>query len=100
MNAITIVIIIAAVMLLQGIGLYLVLRRRENDLPKDDGQGLMLLQNQMEKLERSLDARMHESSREMHETVRSQLGESSRLIREITAEITSVKEIGRLIDQT
>lgn len=95
MNAITIVIIIAAVMLLQGIGLYLVLRRRENDLPKDDGQGLMLLQNQMEKLERSLDARMHESSREMHETVRSQLGESSRLIREITAEITSVKEIGR-----
>lgn len=95
MNAITIVIIVAVVMLLQGIGLYIVLRRRENDVPKDDGQGLMLLQNQMEKLERSLDARMHESSREIHETVRSQLGESSRLIREITAEITSVKEIGR-----
>ncbi|HEY1041916.1 MAG TPA: DNA recombination protein RmuC [Candidatus Paceibacterota bacterium] len=95
MNAITIVIIVAIVMLLQGIGLYIVLRRRENDVPKDDGQGLMLLQNQMEKLERSLDARMHESSREIHETVRSQLGESSRLIRDITAEITSVKEIGR-----
>lgn len=95
MNPLTIVIIIAVVMLLQGVGLYIVLRRRENGAPKDDGQGLMLIQNQMEKLERSLDARMHESSRQMHETVQGQLGESSRLIREITQEITSVKEIGR-----
>ncbi len=62
---------------------------------KDDTQGLMLLQNQMEKLERSLDTRMHASTKEMHETVRAQLGESSKLIKEITQEITSVKEIGR-----
>lgn len=95
MNVITVVIIVAVLILLQGIGLWLVMRRRENAAPKDDGQGLLLIQNQMEKLERALDARMHESSREIHETVRSQLGESSRLIKEITAEITSVKEIGR-----
>jgi DNA recombination protein RmuC len=49
----------------------------------------------MEKLERSLDARMSESSRNVNETMRSQLGESAKLIREITQEITSVKEIGR-----
>ena len=95
MNVITVVIIVAILILLQGIGLWLVMRRRENAAPKDDGQGLLLIQNQMEKLERALDARMHESSREIHETVRSQLGESSRLIKEITQEITSVKEIGR-----
>jgi DNA recombination protein RmuC len=46
-------------------------------------------------MERALDSRMAESQRSMHETVRSQLGESSRLIKEITEEITSVKEIGR-----
>lgn len=55
----------------------------------------MLLQKQMENLERALDTRMNESSRQMHETVRAQFGESSRLIKEITQEITSVKEIGR-----
>ncbi|HRH55566.1 MAG TPA: DNA recombination protein RmuC [Candidatus Paceibacterota bacterium] len=96
MDVITIVIIVAVVMILQGVGLWLVLRRRENERSeKEDGAGLMLIQNQMEKLERALDARMHESSKEMHDTVRSQLGESSRLIKEITQEITSVKEIGR-----
>jgi DNA recombination protein RmuC len=60
-----------------------------------DTQGMVLLQKQMETLEHSLDSRMHESSKQMHETVRGQLGESSRLIKEITQEITSVKEIGR-----
>ena len=57
--------------------------------------GMMLLQKQIENLASSLDARMSESSRNVNETVRNQLGESSRLIREITQELTSVKEIGR-----
>jgi DNA recombination protein RmuC len=62
---------------------------------KEDTQGLILIQKQMENLERSLDTRMHTSTKEIHETVRAQLGESSKLIKEITQEITSVKEIGR-----
>jgi DNA recombination protein RmuC len=62
---------------------------------KEDGQGMVLLQHQMQELARSLDTRLHESSKQMHETMRSQLGESTRIIREITQEITSVKEIGR-----
>lgn len=96
MDIFVIALIILGALLLQGFGLWFVMRRREQEAaPKDEGQGLMLLQNQMEKLERALDARMHESSREIHDTVRSQLGESARLIREITQEITSVKEIGR-----
>jgi len=61
---------------------------------EDAGQGLMLMQR-LESMERALDSRMAESSRQTHETMRSQLGESSRLIKEITEEITSVKEIGR-----
>ena len=68
---------------------------RKPEVPKEDGQGMMLLQNQMQELSRSLDSRLHESSKQMHETMRSQLGESTRIIKEITQEITSVKEIGR-----
>lgn len=98
MSLFSIALIILALMLVQGIGLYLVAKRQErvNEqlAPKDD-TGLLMLQKQLESLERSLDSRMHESSKQMHETMRSQLGESSRLIKEITEEITSVKEIGR-----
>lgn len=63
--------------------------------PESDTQGLVLLQGQMQELARALDSRMHESSKQMHETMRTQLGESTRIIKEITQEITSVKEIGR-----
>ncbi len=93
MNALTIGLIVLGLMFFQGIGLWLVLRRREEK--KEEDQTAPLMMQRLESLERSLDSRMAESSRQMHETMRSQLGESSRLIKEITEEITSVKEIGR-----
>lgn len=92
MDLLTVSLILLGLFFLQGIGLYLMFRRKEG---KEDAGGLSLIQKQMESLERSLDSRMAESSKQVHDTVRSQLGESSRLIREITEEITSVKEIGR-----
>ena len=73
---------------------YFVFLRQAPKQP-EDSQSLVLLQNQMQELARSLDNRMHESSRQMQETMRGQHGESARLIKEITQEITSVKEIGR-----
>lgn len=93
MSLFTVSIIVLVLVFFQGVGLWLILRRREER--KDDSSGLLLLQKQIENLERGLDSRMSESSRQMNDTMRSQLGESSRLIKEITEEITSVKEIGR-----
>ncbi len=96
MNTLSIALIVLGLVFLQGVGLWLILRRKESQ--KDHAQesgGLLMLQKQIENLERSLDSRMNESSKQVNETMRSQLGESSRLIREITEEITSVKEIGR-----
>lgn len=94
MEIFTIALIVLAAVFLNGIALYFLLRGKEG---KTEGgsDGLMLLQKQMESMERMLDSRMAESSKQVHETMRSQLGESSRLIKEITQEITSVKEIGR-----
>jgi DNA recombination protein RmuC len=98
---------VLAFVFVQGIGLYVIARRQQKVqeelqqnltatiAPGQSDQALLLLQKQLESLERSLDSRMSESSKQMHETVRAQLGESSRLIKEITEEITSVKEIGR-----
>jgi DNA recombination protein RmuC len=61
---------------------------------KDTG-GFVLLQQQMQELTRTLDARVSESSKSMQESAQRQFSESARIIKEITQEITSVKEIGR-----
>lgn len=95
MNTLTVVLIILGLVIVvaQGVVLYIVLRRRE--MPAEEGNGLMLLQAQMQELARTLDNRVSESSRAMQEHAHRQFSESSRLIKEITQEVTSVKEIGR-----
>lgn len=75
-----------------GIALYFTLRRRESP---QESNGMVLLQQQIQELARTLDARVSESSRAMQENSHRQFSESARLIKEITQEVTSVKEIGR-----
>lgn len=93
MNIVTIVLIVLVLLVVQGVGLYLLMRRRET--PAEDGGAMVLLQQQLQNLERTLDARVSESSRAMQENSHRQFSESARLIKEITQEVTSVKEIGR-----
>jgi len=96
MNITEIGILIIVLLIVQGIGLWLISRNRKDD-PKagTSDASMLLLQQQVQDMARSLDARVSESGKQMNDTMRSQLGESARLIKEITAEITSVKEIGR-----
>lgn len=96
MNLLTISLIVLALLFVQGIGLYLVLKRREVLEPEDNATPLLM--QRLEGLERTLDSRLSDSAKQMHETMRSQLGESARmqeLLKDLTADITSVKEIGR-----
>jgi DNA recombination protein RmuC len=93
MDITTIGILIIVLLLVQRVGLWFIFGRQKK-APETDGTGALLMQR-LEGLERSLDSRMNESSKQMHDTMRTQLGESSRLIKEITTELTSVKEIGR-----
>ncbi len=94
MSIISVALIVFVLIVVQSIGLYFILRRRE-ETPKDDGAGMILLQQQMQELARTLDARVAESSKAMQESSHRQFSESNRLIKEITQEVTSVKEIGR-----
>lgn len=94
MNLFTLALVVLALLLVQGVGLYLILRRRESE-PKEEGSGMLLLQQQLQNLEKTLDARVSESAKAMQENAHRQFTESSRLIKEITQEVTSVKEIGR-----
>lgn len=91
MDAVTVLAILILIVLIGGF--VLVLRR--NTGKPEEGQGMVLLQQQMQELARTLDARVSESSRAMQENSHRQFTESSKLIKEITSELTSVKEIGR-----
>jgi DNA recombination protein RmuC len=93
MDFYTIFFLILVLLAAQGFVLYFVLRGRK--APAEEGNGMVLLQQQLQNLERTLDARVTESSRAMQEHSHRQFTESSRLIKEITQEVTSVKEIGR-----
>lgn len=78
-----------------GFQLFLFLRSQQKEEKPDTTKDLLLIQNQMAELTRTLDSRVTESSRSMQENMHRQFSESSRLIKEITEEVTSVKEIGR-----
>ena len=85
-------IVSIALIIVVAVLIYLLLRRRESP---QEGAGMVLLQQQMQELARTLDARVAESSKAMQESSHRQFSESNRLIKEITQEVTSVKEIGR-----
>jgi DNA recombination protein RmuC len=96
--------LVIILLIVQGIILFMVQRNRAplEPIEKKDDASMLLLQRQIENLERALDSRMSESSRNMYETMKNQNdsmrmqgSETANLIREITQEITSVKEIGR-----
>ncbi|MFZ2500400.1 MAG: DNA recombination protein RmuC [Minisyncoccia bacterium] len=93
MSIFTVALIILALIFLQGVGLYFIFKRQEK--PTEDSGGMVMLQQQLQNLEKTLDARVAESSRTMQENSHRQFSESARLIKEITQEVTSVKEIGR-----
>ena len=91
MDVLTALVLVTLVVLVVGFALVL---RRGSAKPGEES-GMMLLQQQMQDLAKTLDARVSESSKAMQESAHRQFSESNRLIKEITQEVTSVKEIGR-----
>lgn len=97
MSSIAVLLIVIGLLVLANIVLVFVfLRSRKGEgSGQGNGEALSLLQQQMQELSKTLDARVSESSKAMQESAHRQFSESSRLIKEITQEVTSVKEIGR-----
>lgn len=63
-----------------------------------EGKGLELILQQVNELSRTMDSKMNETNKMMHESVRSQFGESQKLIKDITQELSMVKETGRRVE--
>lgn len=82
-----------AIILLSVALVIVVLRKRE----KQDDTGLKLILEQINEVHRTVDTKIGESSRTMNDAVRHQFGESQRLIKEITNELAQVKETGKQV---
>ncbi|PIR85477.1 DNA recombination protein RmuC [Candidatus Kaiserbacteria bacterium CG10_big_fil_rev_8_21_14_0_10_45_20] len=93
MDAISIVLLgILVLLVINAIALFVLFTRSSKG---NGGEGLSFIQQQISDLSKTLDAKVSESSRAMQENAHRQFSESSKLIKEITQEVTSVKEIGR-----
>ncbi len=79
--------------IMNAVALYLS-RKKKEDKPEDT-QSMALLLQQINELSRTVDSKMSETNKMMNESVRSQFGESAKLIREVTEGLVSVKETGR-----
>lgn len=91
-TVVVLLVVVGALLILNGALAWFLFSRRSGDSSQG---GLSLIQQQIQELARTLDAKVSESSRTMQENAHRQFSESSRLIKEITQEVTSVKEIGR-----
>lgn len=93
MSGVLLLLIAIAVLVLVQIGMvFYILRNRGNDAGKDS---FVLLQQQLQDLSRTVDDRVRSVGKELQDTTHRQHSDAQRLIKDITAEITSVKELGR-----
>jgi DNA recombination protein RmuC len=73
-----------------GIVAYFVLSKKKED--KKDDTGLSLILQQLNELTRTVDQKLHESHKQVNESLRYHSTESNKIIREITEELVRVSE--------
>ncbi len=74
-------------------GFWLLLTRLEKGKGKEDTQSLVLLQNQLNELNRTLDNKLSESTR----AIQTQFGHSTRIIADVTERLTKLDETNRQV---
>jgi len=63
------------------------------EAPKNDGQSLLMLQNQINEITKMLDSKLGESTKSMQ----SQFGETTRIVKEVTERLTKLDETNRQV---
>ena len=75
------------------LSLFIFIKKRLNIPQKDDSQSLLLLQNQMNEMTRTLDSRLQESGRLMH----NQFSASANIIKGVTEELVKLGETNKQV---
>ena len=71
--------------------------KKKDEPAKTDDTGLKLILQQINELNRTVDAKIGENSRQTNETIKTQLGESANLIREVTKGLTKLDETNKQV---
>lgn len=86
------------VLLIGNIVVIWLLFRRNGTTNKQDGDtGLKLILQQVNELARTMDAKIGETTRQMNDSVKTQFGESAKLIKEVTQGLTKLDETNRQV---
>lgn len=65
--------------------------------PEKKSDSALLLQNDLQDLRRTLDAKLNESAKDMRESMKTQLSESTKIVREVTEGLTKLGETNRQV---
>ncbi len=90
---------LAAIVLLivGGFVVLFVLLKKAANKPATDDRALLFLQNQMNEIARTLDAKLGQSSEAMQEQMRHQFGESVKIIKDVTERLARLDETNRQV---
>ena len=91
MDFVTIILIVAVVILLGLLPLLFRFLKIKN--AKEDNQSLILLQNQMNEMTRTMDQKLGESTK----VIREQFGHSANIIRDVTEKLTRLDETNKQV---
>ena len=80
-----------------GVLIWFLMKKNQTVEKPENDTGLKLILQQVNELSRTMDAKMGESARQMNDSVRSQFGESAKLIREVTQGLTKLDETNRQV---
>ncbi len=89
----TTILLIVLIILTLGLLIAIFSLMRNLKKPKENGEGLTLLQNQMNEITRTLDNKLSESNR----VLQSQFGESAKIIRDVTERLTKLDETNKQV---
>ena len=94
---IALIIISVILLALVAVLIWLFLKRSQPEVGKSDDSGMKLLLQQMNELTRTVDAKIGESSKMLHQSVQNQFSESAKLIREVTQGLTKLDETNKQV---
>ena len=89
------IIVLLVGLLALNLGIFFVFMKKKDGGEKSEGMNLLL--QQLNELSRTVDQKMTEGNRLMHESVKTQFGESAKLIREVTEGLTKLDETNRQV---
>lgn len=89
------IIVLLVALFALNLGIFFVFMKKKEGGEKSEGMNLLL--QQLNELSRTVDQKMTEGNRLMHESVKTQFGESAKLIREVTEGLTKLDETNRQV---